>query len=46
MTIGDHKPTATPDERRKIRYGTARQITIAVAAAVAAAFGLFVLATQ
>lgn len=46
MTIGDHKPTATPDERRKVRYGSARQITIALAAAAAALIGALVVATQ
>ena len=44
MTIGDHKPTATPSERRKLRFGKARQITIAVAAALAALVGFLVFA--
>jgi hypothetical protein len=46
MTIGDHTPAPTPQERRKVRFGTARQIVIAVGAAVAATIGILALATD
>jgi hypothetical protein len=44
MTIGDHTPAPTPRERRKVRFGMARQIVIALGAAVAAIIGFLALA--
>jgi hypothetical protein len=46
MTIGDHTPTPSPGERRKVRFGAARQRVIVVAAAVLAIVGLVVFAAQ
>jgi hypothetical protein len=46
MTIGDHKPTPTPAERRKVRFGSARQIVIAAAAAMLAILGFVVFAIE
>ncbi len=40
MTIGDHTPSPTTRERRKVRFGVARQIVIAIGAAVAATIGI------
>jgi hypothetical protein len=46
MTIGDHTPTPTPDERRKVRFGSARQVVIAAAIVAAAIVGLLVIAAD
>ena len=45
MSIGDHAPNPTPQERRKVRYGAARQIVIATGVAAAALIGILVFAT-
>lgn len=46
MSIGDHRPTPTPSERRKVRFGTARQLVIATAAAIMAVLGFLVFAIE
>ncbi len=45
MSVGDHTPNPTLQERRKVRYGTARQKVIAAAAAVAALIGILAFAS-
>lgn len=45
MTIGDHAPNPTPQERRRVKYGAARQVVIAAGLSIAALIGLIVLAT-
>ena len=46
MTIGDHKPIPNPDERRKVFFGSARQLVIGAAAAALTVVGLVVFALQ